>query len=423
MKPSTIASWMLCACIAVAARAEVNEAERYWGQWRGPRADGLAPHADPPLEWSESRNIRWKVEIPGSGLSTPIVWKDRLYLHSAVPTNKETNEHRFVVIALHRQTGRTVWEKTVCQTVPHEGHHEDGSYASASPLTDGRQLYCYFGSRGLYCLDFDGNVLWSKDLGDMKTRNGFGEGSSPTLAGDKLLVTWDHEGDSFIVALRAADGEELWRQARDEPTSWATPFVLPEGDRLTAVVPGSKRVRAYDVAAGKLLWECAGLGTNCIPMPVAGHGMVFAMSGHREPGLLAIRYAGAAGDLTDSNAVAWSLKKEGTPYVPSPLLYDGLLFFPQKNTQILRCYDAVSGTLHFTERLEKINGIYASLVGAKDRVYVLGRNGVAYVLRKSPKLEVLAINELDDHFDASPALVDKEIFLRGRRHVYCIAAE
>jgi len=432
-----------------------------WTHWRGPKACGVAPQADPPVEWSETRNVRWKVELPGSGHASPIVWGNRVYVLTAIrtekqtapaaddpsagadqpkagadqpaggrgqrgrrgPAEKPTQVHQFAVLALERPTGRIAWQKVVREEVPHEAGHTDSTQASASPLTDGKHLYAYFGSRGLYCLDLDGNVVWEKDLGDMHTRNEFGEGSSPTLAGDLLIVNWDHEGDSFIVALDRLTGSERWRQPRDEPTSWNTPLVVEDGGKPQVIVTGSNRVRAYDLATGDLVWECAGLGTNCIPSAVALDGVVYAMSGHREKALLAIRYAGARGDLTDSPAVVWR-RDDGTPYVPSPLLYDDTLYTLEKNSNIFYAIDARTGRDRYErQRLEPIDGVYASPVGAAGRVYVLGRNGVSCVLAHGPEFRLLATNTLDDGFEASPAIVGNEIFLRGRKHLYCIAPD
>jgi outer membrane protein assembly factor BamB len=324
-------------------------------------------------------------------------------------------------MAFERKTGQLAWERVVCEEVPHEGHHRDGTLASPSPLTDGRHVYAYFGSRGLYCLNPQGKDLWKKDFGDMRIENQFGEGSSPVLHGDTIVVNWDHEGDSFIVALDAASGKERWRQARDEATSWSSPLVIANADPVQVVVSASKRVRSYELASGQLLWECAGLGENCVPTPVAGGGMVFTMSGHREPALLAIRYPGVKGDLTGSDAVAWHLDS-GTPYVASPLLYGDLLYFAQKNDAILSCYEAKTGQPHYArQRLEEVVGLYASPVGADGRVYVVGRNGAACVMKRGPKFEVLAVNKLDDRFTASPALAGGEIYLRGHKFLYCIA--
>jgi outer membrane protein assembly factor BamB len=327
-----------------------------------------------------------------------------------------------VIVAYDRKTGKEAWRHVVRREVPHEGSHTDGSLAPASPLTDGTHIYAYFGSRGLYCFDMNGKLLWEKDFGDMRTRNGFGEGGTPVLYEDTLVVTWDHEGDSFIVALDKATGAEQWRRDRSEVTTWATPLVLESKGRKQVIVPATKRVRAYDLKTGDVIWECGGLGANCIPTPVAGSGLVHAMSGFREGAGLAIRYEGARGDITDSEAVVWKTDK-GTPYVPSPLLYDDSLYYLQKNTQILSCINAKTGTAHFEpQRLEDIDGVYASPIGADGRVYVLGRNGTMYVLKHGPKFEVLATNKLNDDFSASPAAVDGELFLRGRKHLYCIAS-
>ncbi len=456
----------LVVCILSAANY-ADEAETQWGQLRGPAGSGVAPHSKPPVEWSEGNNVRWKTELPGHGLSTPIVWGDRVYIQTAVPVGGEaanqaeeekpkaedearrrgrearggdgewrgrgrgrgrrreapTSLYQFTVLALDRATGEPVWERVVREEIPHEGSHRDGSLAAASPATDGSHVYAQFGSRGLYCLTLDGEVVWEKDLGDMRTRNGFGEGSSPAIHGDTIVVIWDHEDDSFIVALDKKTGEERWRTERDEPTSWASPLIVEDGDRVQVVVSGSKKVRSYDLSSGEIVWECGGLGTNCVPTPLAGFDHVYAMSGHREPALLAIRYDGAKGDLTDSEAVSWRLDS-GTPYVPSPILYGDALYFVQKNSGILSCYNAKTGKPFYDQqRLEELNGIYSSLVGANDRVYVVGRNGATVVLKRGPKFEVVAINKLDDEFSASPAIAGDELYLRGRKHLYCIGSK
>lgn len=422
------------------------ESAKYWPQWRGPNHTGVAPHGDPPREWSETKNIRWKVEIPGSGLATPIIWGDRVYIQSAIKMDKKAtgsetpNEqsdrgrsrrgrraskpshfYEFIVMALDRKTGKTVWRTTTSEAVPHEGHHPDGSFASASPVTDGEHLLAFFGSRGLYCLDMDGKVLWHSDLGYMTTRRGFGEGSSPVLHGDTVVVNWDHEGDSFIAAFDKNTGRQRWKKARDEVTSWSTPIVVEHAGRAQVIVNATKRVRAYDLATGEVLWECAGQTTNTIPSPVFGHGMVYAMSGFRGNMVQAIRIQDARGDVTGSSAVAWSYDQD-TPYVPSPLLYDDFLYFLKHNRAILSCLDAKKGTGHFTrQRLEGIEGVYASPVGAAGRVYIAGRNGATVVLKKGPQFELLAVNSLDESFDASPAIVGRELYLRGQKHLYCIA--
>lgn len=454
-----------------------------WPHWRGPEVSGIAPSADPPLEWSETKNVRWKVPLAGQGLSTPIVWDDLVILQAAIPADasaakKEAKERakeqrergerserpreerrarerrrdrgdrgdrgnrgprggrrggdsrtpqaeaqQFTVIAFDRQTGETKWQKVVREEVPHEGSHPDGSLAPASPITDGEHLYAYFGSRGLYKMTKSGEVVWEKDLGDMKTRSGFGEGSSPALSGDALIVNWDHEGDSFIVALDKNTGEERWRKARDEPTSWSTPVIVEDGGKSLAIVSATNRVRAYDVATGDVVWEVGGLGLNATPTPIVKDDMVWVMTGYRDSKIMAVRYKGATGDITGSDRVVWSDTK-GTSYVPSGLLYGDALYYLQRNNAILSCVDPMTGSPHYEQtRLEAVKGVYASLTGAAGRVYVVGRNGTTQVLRAGKTFETLATNELEDSFSASPAIADGEIFLRGMKSLYCIAKE
>jgi len=425
--------------LAVRAVTAADTADRWWPQWRGPEGNGVARHGDPPVSWSESSNLRWKVEIPGRGHASPVVWGDRIYLLSAVDAEAPSapapaqegqepargvapdRELRFVVLALDRESGRVAWERTAVRARPHEGTHPDGSWAAASALTDGARVWAYFGSRGIYCYDREGELLWQLDLGDMATRRGFGEGASPALSGDTLVVNWDHEGEDFIVALDAATGAERWRVPREEPTSWSTPLVVEVEGRRQVVVNATERVRAYDLATGELTWQVGGMTVNAIPSPVSGDGLLFVTSGFRGNALKAIRLAGAKGDLTGTPAEVWSYDRD-TPYVPSPLLYDGVLYILKTNSGILTALDAATGKpLYGPERLEGIDGVYASPVGAAGRVYIAGRNGATVVLEAGPKPEVLAVNRLDEGFEASPAIAGREIYLRGRRHLYALA--
>jgi len=325
-----------------------------------------------------------------------------------------------VLLSIDRETGKTQWQKVLEEVVPHEGHHPtDGTFASASPVTDGQSVYAFFGSRGLYCCDLQGNVKWKKNFGQMKIKMGFGEGSSPVLFGDTLVVNWDHEGEDFIVALNKVTGQELWRQPRTEDTSWATPIVVVQDGKPQVVTAATRKIRSYDLATGQLLWECAGLTPNVIPSPVAGDGLVYAISGFRGYALLAIK-PDRTGDVTGTDAIAWSYKKN-TPYVPSPLLYEGRLYFFADNKATLTSCEAKTGrVLIDAQRLPELQEVYASPVGAAGRVYVIGRNGAAAVLQAADTLEVLATNRLDEKFDASPAIVGREIFLRGREYLYCL---
>ncbi len=446
-----LARLVLCAAAAAVANAAPPEPEvAAWAQWRGPLGSGVAPRANPPVEWSEGKNVRWKVEIPGRGHATPIVFGDRIYIQTAIRTDKTPagdaadapapqdpppgdrprrrrggdkpkQVHQFAVLALDRKTGATVWQTVVREEVPHEAIHDDSTNASSSPVTDGRHIYAYFGSRGLYCLDQTGKLIWEADFGDMHTRNEFGEGSSPALWGDTVVVQWDHERDDFVVALDAATGKERWRQTRDEPTSWATPIIVAEGDAPQVVTSSSNFIQGYDLKTGEPLWQCGGMTMNVIPSPIYDNGVLYAVSGFRGAAAVAIRLSAAKGNVTESKAVLWRYDRD-TPYVPSPLLYRDRLYFVENNKPILTCLNARTGERVFgPQRIEGIRGIYASIVGAANRVYIVGRDGTTVVLKHGDDYEVLATNKLDDEFDASPAIVDGELFLRGAKHLYCIA--
>ncbi len=432
-------------------------AKEFWPQWRGPMATGVAPEADPPMAWSETKNVKWKIQTPGFGTSTPIIWGKRVFLLTAIslapnadakkpeaplvvaaekPSPPEgrprrggppggfrpetpSEKYQFVVLCLDRATGKTLWQKIAREEVPHEGHHRDHGFASASPVTDGERLIAYFGSRGLHCYDFDGNLKWQKDFGHMQTKMSFGEGASPALYGNTVVINWDHEGDDFILALDKHTGKELWRTPRNEGTGWSTPLIVEHAGKAQVVVNATGKVRSYDLANGKEIWSCSGQTANAIPTPVADADTVYVTSGFRGSALQAIQL-GRTGDLTGTDAIRWNYKKN-TPYVPSPLLVDGLLYVVANNDAKLSCLDAKTGRAHFeAERLEGIYGIYASPVAAKDRMYVLGREGTCLVLKQGTRLEILAANKLDDKTDATPALVDREIFVRGHRSLYCI---
>lgn len=417
--------------------AAANDAEKYWPQWRGPLGTGVSKHAEPPLVWAENKNIKWKIEVPGRGSASPVIWDDKMFLLTAVPAGVTPADahkprggvtphlsHSYKVIAINRADGKIAWERTAREETPHEASHQDnGTWASSSAIADGQHVIASFESRGLYCYDLNGTLVWQKDLGDKKMRNEFGEGATPALHGNTLVVVWDHfvPGASFIVALDKRTGAELWRVKRDEIDTWATPLIVEHEGRGHVVVAGMNRLRSYDLKTGDVIWETAGLTMNAIPSPVASDGMVFATSGFRGNSLKAIRLAGAKGDITGTSNVVWTLDRD-TPYVPSPLLSDGVLYILKTNNGLLSAFDAFTGKPYYQlQRLEKAPNVFASPVGAAGRVYVAGRDGTTVVLRQGPSFEVLAENALDDGFDASPAVVGRELYLRGYRYLYAIA--
>lgn len=425
-RPVHTRMWMATAlCLAfmvlLASGSLSGNAEEFWPHWRGPLATGSAPVGDPPLRWSETDNVRWKVAIPGRGKSTPVVWEDRVYVTTAIPAGSgDPAPHAFAVLAVDRANGSNVWQRTVREARPHEGTHQDGTFASGSVITDGERLYAFFGSRGLYALDLDGRILWERDLGPMQVQLALGEGSSPALHGNTLVVNMDHEGQSFIVAFDTTSGQERWRVLRDERTSWATPLVIEHDGRIQVITAASGAVRSYDLETGRVVWEGEGTTLNAIPSPVAGDGVVYVAGGFRGSVLRAIRVAGAEGDITGTSAVLWE-QTRNTPFVSSPLLHRGMLYMLRENSGVLTTVDARTGEPQYTERIDGIFNVYASPVGVGDRVYVAGREGTTVVLRHGPRYELLATNRLDDGFDASPAIAGSDLFLRGQQYLYRIA--
>jgi outer membrane protein assembly factor BamB len=453
-----------------------------WPTWRGPDITGISPDGNPPSEWSETNNIKWKVKLEGDGSnSSPVIWGDKILFQTAVDTkikddtptpapapmsrpggrggppgggrpgggergrrggrpggggpggrpgggrrpggfggSKPTTQYRFNLLCMDRKTGNLLWEKTVCQVKPHQGHQRDHGFSSFSPVTDGELVWAAYGSRGIYCYDVNGKKIWSKELPMMTTM--FGEGGSPTLAGNAVIVLSDQQGESFIFAFDKKTGELLWKQTRDEPTSYATPMPVTVDGRLQVIVSATNFIRSYDVKTGDVIWQCSGQTRNVIPTPVIGVGMVFCTSGFRGNALQAIKLGGT-GDLSNSDSVVWQVNEPTTPYVPSPLLYDGRIYVCKSNSEVISCYNAKTGEPHFVEqKMDEMKGVYASPTAAGGRIYFVGRNGVSYVLKPSDKFEVLAVNTLDDKFDCSPAFAGDEMYLKGKQNLYCVAA-
>jgi len=437
---------LIVACLAFSSLTAALDVADNWPTWRGPTPNGIALKGDPPTEWSETRNVKWKVEIDGSSTSTPIIWGDKLFIQTASPSAEEpkpaapeataegrrrrgpprgptpTVPWKFNVVCLDRNTGEVIWEKTAREEIPHEGHHATGSFASYSPVTDGEKLWASFGSRGLHCYDLDGNQQWSADLDQMKIRMRFGEGSSPALAGDAVIVVQDHEGQSKIVAFNKDTGEIIWERDRQEMTSWTTPLVIEHEGKLQIIANATRRIQSYDAETGDVIWECGGMTVNSIPTPVHGFGNVYCTSGFRGSALKAIEL-GHTGDLTDTDAIKWEVG-EGTPYVPSPVLYDDKIYVTSGNKPVISCYNAETGEPYYVEqKIDGLSTLYASPVGAGGHVYIADRKGNFAVLEHGDDYKVIANNALDDVFDASPVVIGDVLYLKGLKSIYCIASE
>jgi len=406
-----------------ASAQSAGEVASNWHQWRGPNGTGVSSTASPPTEWSEQQNIQWKAKIDGNGSAPPIVWQNNVFVLTAIDTGKVdpdlpkpedqpkrifdiTNPNtffQFVVLCLDRNTGKELWRQVATERVPHEGHHRDNDFASAAATTDGERVYCWFGSAGLYCYDLDGSKVWERDLGLAHVGAVLGEGCSPVLHDGKLVIVRDHSRQSTIEVLDTASGKTLWKKERDEGNAWATPIVIDHSGKPQIVTTASNMVRSYDLNSGDVIWQCSGLTGNCIPCPVVDGDLVCCMSGYKGYSLMALPLS-STGDISGSDKIAWH-KTQGTPYVPSPVLHEGRLYFTQSNQAILTCLDAQTGDAIIERtRLPGLSNVYASLVAAAGHVYVTGRDGTTLVLKPGTELDVVATNKLDERFDSSAAL-------------------
>lgn len=435
-------------CLITQATIAQDISNKYnlnWPQWRGPEANGVAPEGNPPLEWSETKNVKWKIEIPGKGHATPIIWEDKVFIQTAVktdqtvekedPATEETSErrgppslqaesiHDFVVMAINRTDGSVIWKTTVCSELPVDGTHGTGTWASNSPVTDGEHLYAYFGSRGLYCMDLDGNILWTRDFGQMQKKMDFGEGSSPGLYKDKIVVMWDHEGDSFLYIIDKNTGKDILKIARDEATTWSSPLIVHANGIDQVITSGSTKMRSYNLETGEIIWEGTGMTRNVIPQPIVNQGIIYMMSGFRGSALMAIELSKAKGDITGTDAIVWEYN-QNTSYTPSALLAHDKLYFLRTNNGNLSCIDAADGKVNYSlEKLEGTGTLFASPVGVQDRLYITSKSGITYVIKQGPTFEILAKNVLDDGNFASPAIAGNELFIRGFQYLYCLSGE
>lgn len=431
-----------CLLLAVPLAAE-PVVDGDWPRWRGPYDNGVARTAA-PTKFGATEGILWKVEIPGRGHSSPVVWKDRIFITTAVETGKPAEptaeapaqaggrrggpagdmpllEHRFVAMAIDRATGKKIWEKTAATETPHEGYHTTyGSFASNSPVTDGEILIASFGSRGVYAYDLDGNLKWEKGFGKLTMRLGFGEGAAPVLYRDILILNFDHQGEDFIVALDKNNGKELWRQSREEESSWSAPLVIEHGGRMQVVVSATARVKSYDIETGEELWECGGLGLNTIPAPVYDGENVYVMSGYRDKNMFAVKLDGAQGDLTGTDNVLWR-NDRGNSYTPSPVLHDGILYFTADNGMISAMNAKTGEPYYIQQRLPNPTKLKSSPVAAGDYLYQATEDGDVVVVKLGKDYAVESVNHFDDEFFiATPAIADGKIYLRGVNTLYAI---
>ena len=413
-----------------------------WPQFRGPGARGVVEGVDLPERWSRSENVTWVSNIPGRGWSSPIVAGD-LVLVTAVTSEGEvetprgglygggergvpTAVYHWVVYALDVSTGTVRWERELYSGVPATSHHLKNTFASETPVTDGERFYVYFGNVGLYCLDRDGVVLWSRPVGPSQMRNGWGTASSPVLHDGRLYVVNDNDDQSYLMALSAETGAELWRVEREEGSNWSTPYVWKHDGRTELVTTGTDRVRSYGVD-GDLLWELAGMSSITIPTPFAEHGLLYLSSGYvgdQHRPVYAIR-PGASGDISlgpgesSNEFVAW-YREQAAPYHPSPIVYRDI-YYTLHDRGFFSAHDTRSGDEVYPRQRIAVGAAFTASPWAYDgKIFALSEDGDTYVIRAGDEFEVVAINALEEFTMATPAIADGSLFIRTASRLYRI---
>jgi len=395
---------------AVEMVADTGEATQYWARWRGPSGQGLVTGSGYPDTWSATENVLWKVPVPGSGNSSPVVWDDHIIFTTAYDGGS-----RLSVLAYSRRDGRLLWE-TFAPDGRSGRHHDKNGYASATPATDGERIYVSFGSRGLLALDMNGRLLWHRDLGSID--NYHGPAGSPLLYEDRVILYQDQSRDSFIAAFDARTGETRWETPRSARVGWGTPIAVRVGDHDEIIVNSQGRVIAYNPDTGGELWSCEGTTFEVIPTPVVGYGMVFCASGRAGP-TLAIR-PGGSGDVTDTH-LEWTSPR-GSPFVPSPILYEDQLYMINDMQSIATSFDARSGRLMWQGRLgvARREGFSASPVAFDGKVFFTNDEGETFVLKAGPEFEILRVNDIGERTLATPALVDGKWYIRTAQNLFAI---
>jgi outer membrane protein assembly factor BamB len=414
-----------------------------WPQWRGPNGQGIA-ETTVATRWTPHTNIAWQTEIAGRGHSSPVVWGSRVFLTTSVrgehvpgrkapvhpgfdlkpgyvhPDSVDVDyRYTLKVIAIDAVTGKVLWEQTAYDGVMFDDRHRKNTYASSTVATDGKLVYAFFESLGLYCYDVDGNRRWHVSLGPI-IKAGLGPGTSPVLHEGLVILQCDQEmGEgSFLVALDRFTGKEVWRVARTNRRSWATPVVVRTRHRVELVTSGAESVVSYDPLTGKELWRARGVESHPIPSPVAGHGMVFVTAGSQAKRAYAFRLGGS-GDVTGSSQVAWQYAK-GTAYVPSPILYGKYLYL-MTDKGLLTCLDALTGAVQYEGGRVPVPATFtASPIAVGNQLLLTSEDGDTFVVKAGPRHEVLATNSVGEPVYASPAVAGGTIFIRGERHLFAI---
>jgi outer membrane protein assembly factor BamB len=441
---AALSALLVCFVVVTLAPWPAAEAKgANWPQFRGPEGQGVSSETNVPLEWDATKNVLWKTPIEGRGQSQPIIWGKHVFLTTAVagelvpgtttPVYKEygaggrhpdsidaDRKHAFKVVAIDRDSGRVLWNKVAYEGLPADYRHRKSSFASPTPATDGKMVFAYFGSEGLYAYDYKGNLAWKQNVGKLVTI-GMGAGTSPILHGNNLIIQGDSgEGkESFIAAYDKKTGKQVWKTSREGvQISWSTPIIVRTKQREELVATGTEFIVSYDPATGKELWRAKGLESNAIPSPLTDGELVFVGAGYPKKITMALKLGGA-GQLKEGEGVAWTYGK-GTAYVPSAILFNGI-FYLMNDKGLMTALDAKTGKVHYEGGRVPVPATFmASPVAFGDYILLTSEDGDTYVIKAGPKHEVVRTNSLGEPVYTSPAIADDKLFIRADKHLYAI---
>lgn len=440
---SLLTAILVCMLLALSWSWEAVSANTEdWPQWRGPGSQGVSFEKNLPIEWSPTKNIKWKTPIAGRGHSSPIVWGNRIFLTTSIEgpaisgaravkhiingqevkfpdTVGADHGYTLKLLCINRETGAIVWDRTAYEGRMFDDRQRRNTYASSTPATDGRYVYAFFGSEGFYCYDFDGNQIWKVSLGGL-AKMGYGEGTSPVLFENLVVMQLDTElGEkSYITAFDKNSGKQVWKTSRQNRATWSTPVLIRGPKRTELIASGAESVVSYDPATGKELWRAEGLVSHAIPTPLAGDDMVFVYAGSNDKRGYAVRLGGS-GDISKSDRVLWRHDK-GTAYVASGILYEGNIYV-LTDSGILTCLDEKTGAVRYEGgRVPGPTIFFASPVAFEGKILLTSEDGDTFVIKAGSKYEILRTNSIGEPVYASPAIANGRIFIRGERNLYCI---
>jgi outer membrane protein assembly factor BamB len=410
-----------------------------WPQWRGPGGQGISSEAGLPTTWGPETNVAWKTALPGTGMSSPIVWGDRIYVTSViegavVPNHRSVKhrfgkdedwvhpdsvagdkQHTFKVIALDAKSGKILWDRTAYDGPVYDARHRRSSFAGPTPVTDGAMVYAYFGPEGLYAYDLAGKLVWQ--VREPFRLLGLGTGTSPVLYNNLVIIQRDEDNgeQSVIVAYDKKSGKEAWRAKRSIEISWSTPVLVQASGRTELVTIGNERIIAYDPATGRELWQTGGVESNAIHTPLVGHGLVIATAGYPEKRVIALR----PGNVPADQRVAWKFTR-GTGYVISNVLYGDYLYLFADNG-ITTCLDVKTGEVKYEGgRVPKPARFMGSPVAFGGFVAMTSEDGDTYMVKAGPAHEIVHTNSVGEPVYSSPAIANSRIYIRGNQHLFAI---